>query len=120
MAEKNYVALIDDGLWLAPGDYEKLETIFYLNHSCTSNVARYGGLVYVAKKDIEVGSQLTIDYAPLISDFGDWSFDCLCGNTNCRKKITSKDWEDPEIAHQLWLEWLPYVQKKILAGRGSL
>jgi uncharacterized protein len=120
LSDKNYVALIGDGLWLAPKDYEQLEPIFFLNHSCTSNVARYGGLVYVAKRDIAAGEQLTIDYAPLVSGFRDWSFQCLCRSPVCRVTISSHDWENPAIAAQLWPEWLPFIQRKILSQRAQL
>ena len=116
LSDRNYVALIGEGLWLAPLDAENLESIFYLNHSCESNVARIGGLVYVAKRDIEPGQQLTIDYAPLVSDFKGWKLICQCGSEVCRKVITSLDWMEPRLARELWTEWLPYVQKKI---RGS-
>lgn len=117
LSDKNYVALIDDGLWLAPRDYDDLEPIFFLNHSCESNVARLGGLIYIAKRDIQAGEQLTIDYAPLISGFGDWKMACLCGTANCRGVITSHDSDDTQIAEQLWNEWLPFVQRKIMASR---
>ena len=120
LSDKNYVALIDDGLWLAPRDYEQLEPIFFLNHSCESNVARYGGLVYVAKRDIAPGEQVTIDYAPLISGFRDWKMKCLCGSPVCRGDITSQDWQVPAVAEQLWMEWLPFIQRKILTQRAQL
>ena len=111
-----YAAKFDEGLFLAPSDYSKLDFLAYLNHSCDSNVARIGGLLYIAKKDIPAGGELTIDYAPLVTDVENWKLECLCGVKSCRKTITSDDWKNSAIAKKLWNEWLPYVQKKILGA----
>lgn len=115
--EKRYAVLITEGLFLAPNDYEHLENFWYLNHSCTANVARIGGLVFVAKKMITIGEQLTIDYAPLIAGVPQWTMDCLCKAPSCRGRISGEDWRDPKIADHLWHEWLPFIQKRILANR---
>lgn len=112
-----YAVLIDDGIWLAPKDYDNMDATCFINHSCNSNVARIGGITYVAKRDIEIGDELTIDYATLTTDFEGWTLECECGQANCRKVITSKDYLDPHLAESLWIEWLPYVQRKILAAR---
>jgi D-alanine-D-alanine ligase len=51
------------------------------NHSCNANT-QYVGLNVVAKKVIETGSELTLNY----NDFLDTSmepFSCTCGNENC-------------------------------------
>jgi uncharacterized protein len=44
--------------------------------------------------DIEVGEELTFDYAMTDSSEYD-EFKCFCGKENCRGKITGKDWQDP-------------------------
>lgn len=56
------------------------------NHSCDPNTA-FRGLNVIAIRDIPRGEELTIDY----SDFCDERmipFDCVCGSTKCRGKIT--------------------------------
>lgn len=111
--EKKYAVLIDDGVWLSPSDYDNLEVTYFINHNCESNIGRIGGLVYFAKRDIKPNEELTIDYAPLTSDFPDWALECKCGSNVCRKIITSHDYLNPKVAQDLWQEWLPFVQKKI-------
>lgn len=112
--ELRYVTSIDEGMWLAPKSFEFMEPIFYLNHSCEPNLERVGGLIYVAKQNILSGQELTVDYAPLVTGLRDWSLECGCGSTSCRKVITAEDWKFPELAKKLWLEWLPHIQKQIL------
>lgn len=110
---RNVAVLIDENLLLAPADYDNLESLWFLNHSCDSNLARIGGLVYVTKRDIAAGEELTIDYAPLISEHGEWRMNCECGAPGCRKVITGRDWQKPELQKSLWSEWLPFIQRKI-------
>lgn len=114
-----YAVLIEENLFLSPRNYDDMAPISFMNHSCDANVARIGGMVYVAKREISRGEELTIDYAPLVSGFNDeWFLDCQCGSDRCRKRITANDWRDPALAKALWDEWLPFIQKKIEgAGR---
>ncbi len=109
-----YSVVIDEGLMLAPRDYDNMESIYFLNHNCDSNLARIGGLIYVAKKEIRAGDELTVDYSPLLADYKeDWSLDCDCLAAECRHKITSRDYRNPDLAIRLWDEWLPFIQRKI-------
>jgi hypothetical protein len=48
----------------------------------------------IAMTDIEIGKELTFDYAMTDSSQYD-EFKCFCGKENCREKITGKDWQDP-------------------------
>jgi hypothetical protein len=109
-----YVAMIAEGLYLAPADLELPDALCLLNHSCEPNVARLGGLVYVAKRDIAVGETLTIDYAPIVSGHAGWRMTCHCGAASCRGEIREDDWRDAALARRLWAEWLPHVQRRIL------
>lgn len=58
-AKYDYPVLIDDGVFLGPEDYDELETLSCLNHSCAANVARIGGSILVAKKNIKKSQELT-------------------------------------------------------------
>ena len=112
--ELRYAVLIAKNRYLAPLDYDHLESFCYFNHSCESNTARIGGLIFVAKRAILVGEELTLDYAPLIAGVPEWSMSCGCHSLGCRKVITSEDWRAPKIAAQLWEEWLAFIQKQIM------
>lgn len=62
----------------------------WMNHSCNPNALSTGWDIDFALRDIEVGEQLTTDYASLNVEA---SFDCLCGEPNCRGRISAADFE---------------------------
>ncbi|MFA5137985.1 MAG: SET domain-containing protein [Elusimicrobiota bacterium] len=112
---KDYAALVAEGLLVVPHDYDNPGLLDSLNHSCRSNVARYGALLFVAKEDIRAGEEMTIDYAPLTAGLPErWEMSCACGQPGCRKLISSEEWHDPGLAAALWPEWLPFIQRKML------
>jgi hypothetical protein len=113
----NYAVLIAPKLYVAPYSFDKLEDIWFLNHSCNSNMARVGGLIYFAKRGIQAGEQLTVDYAPMVAGEENWHMECLCAQPNCRKLITGDDWKQPAVAKDLWIEWLPHIQNHILKSK---
>lgn len=117
-SDRRYAVLIGEGIYLAPPDYDNLDPVWYFNHSCRSNVARLGGLVYLAKTGIAVGEQLTLDYAPLVAGTPGWRMVCHCSSVSCRGAITGDDWKDPHLAGDLWREWLPSIQRQIIDRRG--
>jgi len=55
------------------------------NHSCDANTS-YVGLDVLARRDIAVGEELTLDYAELLNEEGA-DFDCRCGAPNCRGHV---------------------------------
>jgi hypothetical protein len=55
------------------------------NHSCDANTG-FDGLDVVARRDIAMGEELTLDYADLLNEWGD-GFECRCGAANCRGMV---------------------------------
>ena len=76
------------GLEPEPGDM--------LNHSCEPNCGAYGTSSVISLTDIAIGEELTFDYAMTDSSEYD-QFDCACSKSNCRWKITGKDWQKSEL-----------------------
>lgn len=78
-----------------------LDGIFRINHSCAPNAGFFGQITLVAMCDIEVGGEITYDYA--MTDIeteleSSWSPEtCRCGSRWCREKITGADWKMPEL-----------------------
>ncbi len=105
---------IDDDLYLLPG--EKSEHGDFINHSCDPNCGLLGATVVVAMRDIEVGEELTFDYA--MSDGSDYDeFDCLCGTSRCRGVVTGRDWRLPDL-HAMYEGWFsPYLARRIAQRR---
>jgi hypothetical protein len=112
--DQRYAVLFDEGLYAAPHDYDNLEDFWFINHSCDANMARIGGSVMIAKRKIEPGEELTVDYAPLVATLENWEMHCSCGAGICRNIITGDDWKSNKIANLLWKEWLPHVQRMII------
>ena len=58
------------------------------NHSCDPNT-QYSGLNVIAKKEIEKGEELTLDYTSFLNNEME-SFICNCGAPDCKKIIQGK------------------------------
>jgi SET domain-containing protein len=87
---------IDEDLFIAPVTDEQRElSMLYSNHSCNPNLGMRGEITFVAMRDIRVGEELTHDWA--MTDDDDYSVKCKCGAPNCRKILTGKDWQHPEL-----------------------
>jgi uncharacterized protein len=87
---------IDDDLFIAPVTNEEREpSMLYSNHSCDANLGMRGEDTFVAMREIRAGEELTHDWAT--TDDDDYSVDCKCGAPNCRKILTGKDWQRPEL-----------------------
>ena len=82
---------IDDNLFIAPVTEEERESsMLYSNHSCDANLGVHGEITFVARRGIRTGEELTHDWAT--TDDDDYSVECNCGASNCRKTLTGKDW----------------------------
>lgn len=111
----DYSVLIAENLYLGPEDYENMETLCFVNHSCDSNTGRLGGSILFAKRNIAPNEELTIDYAPLGSGMTPaFKMECRCGAKKCRGFVSSDDWKIPGLARKLWMEWLPFIQRKLV------
>jgi SET domain-containing protein len=106
---------IADGFHIVALESEEYEGVMlFLNHSCEPNVGVAGNVVFVAMRDIQHGEELTTDYA-LFDDY-DGEMTCECGHPNCRRVISGKDWQRPELQARYagYFSW--YLQAKILAA----
>lgn len=87
---------IADDLFIAPlTEAERDGSMIYSNHSCEPNIGVKGQIVFVAMRDIAPGEELTHDWA--MTDNDESIQACSCGAANCRKTITGKDWQRPEL-----------------------
>lgn len=67
-----------------------------INHSCDPN-AWLDGLDMVARRNIAVGEQITVDYATFCGETME-AFTCSCGAAECRGIIRGTDYLEPFIA----------------------
>jgi hypothetical protein len=84
-----------------------------LNHSCNPNCGAFGISTIVAMKQIEVTEEITFDYAMTDATAYD-EFDCFCGESNCRKRITGNDWQIQDIQEKYKGFFSSNVEKLIL------
>lgn len=59
-----------DEAFIAPANLNLLTVSWYMNHSDQPNVAVDGTIMFAAKRAIEVGEELTVDYR----QFSDWAW----------------------------------------------
>jgi D-alanine-D-alanine ligase len=84
---------LTDEVWVTPGkDPMAWKPI---NHSCDPN-AWFNGFDLVARRDLEPGEQITLDYATLYADDMP-AFDCTCGSEKCRGTVRGTDYLEPFV-----------------------
>src|SRR5213079_2522255 len=88
---------IDEDLFIAPVTEEEREgSMLYSNHSCDPNLGMRGEITFVAMRHVRGGEELTHDWA-MTDDDDDYSLKCNCGVPDCRKILTGKDWQRPDL-----------------------
>jgi SET domain-containing protein len=103
---------IDDDLFIAPMTKEERElSMLYLNHSCDPNLGVRGEITFVARRDIRAGEELTHDWA--MTDDDDYSVECNCGESDCRKVLTGKDWQRSDLQKRYAGHFSAYLARKI-------
>ena len=68
-----------------------------LNHACDPN-AWFEGLNIVARRDIQPGEQITVDYAMMYGDEMPL-FECHCDSPTCRGIVRGSDYLEPFVKH---------------------
>ena len=103
---------IDDDLFIAPmTDEQRESSMLYLNHSCDPNLGMRGEITFVAMRSIRSGEELTHDWA--MTDDDDYSIECNCGAPDCRKTLTGKDWQRPDLQERYAGYFSTYLARKI-------
>jgi hypothetical protein len=89
-----------------------------VNHSCDPNAGMRGPLTLVAMNVILPGQELRYDYA--MSDGSDYDeFECRCGASNCRGRVTGQDWRRPSLWERYAGYFSPYLERRIRALRAQ-
>lgn len=66
---------------------------YFINHSCDGNLWMNNINTLSAKRDISIGEEICADYVLWEGDENYVSkWECVCGTSECRKKITGRDW----------------------------
>ena len=83
-----------------------------INHSCEPNCGIAGTSSVQTLRDIEIGEELTFDYA--MSDSSQYDeFTCACGKDKCREKITGMDWQKKVLQAKYSKYFSAYIESLI-------
>ena len=103
---------VAEDLFIGPlGESERAGSMIFSNHSCEPNIGVRGQIVFVAMRDIEPGEELTHDWAT--TDDDTYTLACNCGAAACRKTLTGKDWQRPDLQQKYRGYISSYLEEKI-------
>jgi SET domain-containing protein len=84
----------------------------YLNHSCDSNAWMRDDVTVIARRRIEAGEELTLDYA-LVTVNPNWGMGCNCGASTCRGAATGNDWQRVVLQRRYEGHFSPFINDRI-------
>ena len=109
---------IGEDLFIGPlAAAEREGAMIFSNHSCDPNLGVRGQIVFVARRDVAPGEELTHDWA--MTDDDDGRLDCRCGAPACRGVVTGRDWRLPELQRRYAGYFSDYLARKIAAEPGA-
>ena len=85
-----------------------------MNHSCDSSTWMDDEATLVARRDIEAGEEVTVDYA-LFTTQSNWMLDnrCRCGSPYCRRVVTGDDWRREDVQERYRDHFSPFINRRI-------
>jgi SET domain-containing protein len=108
---------IGDDLFITPVTAQEREgSMLYSNHSCDPNLGLRGNVIFVARREIETGEELTHDWC--MTDDDTYAIECTCGSANCRRVLTGKDWQRPELQARYRGYFATYLADKFSQNGG--
>jgi SET domain-containing protein len=105
---------IDENLYLVEDIEASRSLEASMNHSCDSNAWMDDEVTLVARRDIEPGEEVTVDYA-LFTTQSNWMLDarCRCGSPDCRRIITGDDWRREDVQERYRNHFSPFINRRI-------
>lgn len=97
----------DQHLVLPPGS-----DVHFGNHSCDPSTWLTGPYELTARRDLQAGEELTLDYGT-ISGASGFQMTCTCGSALCRGETTSDDWKIAGLQERYAGHWPPALAERI-------
>lgn len=105
---------IDENLFLVASNTDEKTVDDFMNHSCDANLWLEDEVTLSAKRDIEQGEELFLDYAIEIGDEGYvMKNPCFCNSENCRRSITGNDWKLQNVQDLYKNHFSPFINERI-------
>jgi SET domain-containing protein len=109
---------VAEDLFIGPlAEEEREGSMIFSNHSCEPNVGVRGQVVFVAMRAVAAGEELTHDWAT--TDDDEYSLECRCGASDCRKLITGRDWQRRDLQEKYQGFFSSYLAEKIARAAGT-
>ena len=106
---------IDDDLWMADSPGVAPSDSDFFNHSCDPNTWMDDEATMSARRDIEIGEEVTVDYALLVAHPGYVTVaNCRCKSPLCRHHITGDDWKLLELQERYKGHFPPYYNDVLM------
>ncbi len=87
---------------------------YFLNHTCDPNVWMSDAFTLIARRDISTGEEVTADYALWEANENKVSkWQCNCGASDCRGRVTGKDWQLLALQEKYQNHFSPLINKRI-------
>lgn len=94
---------------------------YFLNHSCDPNLWFEDAFTLVARRRVEPGEELTIDYMLFEADESfRASWRCCCGARSCRGTFTGRDWQLADVQARYAGHFSPLLEKRVARERSEL
>ncbi|GAA3112434.1 SET domain-containing protein-lysine N-methyltransferase [Streptosporangium carneum] len=87
----------------------------YGNHSCDPSLWHRDATTVIARRDINPGEELAVDYAAH-TGVNTWSMTCHCGKPLCRRTVTGNDWQLPRLQAAYGTHWSPPLLDRIMTA----
>jgi uncharacterized protein len=95
-------------------DNGEMKDAYYVNHSCDSNTWLEDAHRLSAMRDIKMGEEISVDYALFdYEENNDGGWECQCGSSKCRGKVTGKDWKNEKLQKKYEGHFSPLLNEKI-------
>lgn len=87
----------------------------YGNHSCDPTLWHGDAATVIARRDVDPGEELTIDYATH-TGVEAWSMACRCDTPLCRGVVTGNDWRLSRLQDTYGTHWSSPLLERIKAA----
>lgn len=106
---------ISESVMLCEKISSKKDLSDYINHSCNPNAGMLDCLTIIAIRDIDKDEEIVCDYSFWEAD-QEWVLKniCNCGDKNCRRHISGKDWEKIKPEDAKFDYFSPFIKRRIL------
>ena len=108
--------MIDEGLFIFS---PQSGMGYFVNHSCDPNLWMADEVTMAARRDIQTGEELGLDYAMIQTRSSYRLNPCRCGSSLCRGTITGDDWLLPAVQARYRGHFIPYIGRRIARLNGE-